>query len=112
MVDAAQPKQGKTAGRSMNWNRGLWRIWLVVASVWVAGTVWALWSEISFPCENPEIQKKEVIGCTYDKYYPANSTAWLYRQRAAEIALGPPLGLLILGYACAWIMSGFRRDNS
>ncbi len=66
----------------MNWRRGLFRLWLVLASLWLLGSILFGRSDLFF---DPDIF-----------------------ARFLAFGLLPPIGALFLGISIAWAISGFQ----
>ena len=76
----------------MNWNRGLFRFWLVVAICWIITAGYVTWDHRG-------------------TRVPLNDLG------AFAFIVGPPIGLLLIGcsvvgiwYVVRWIGRGFDRD--
>jgi hypothetical protein len=83
----------------MNIRRGLWRLWLVLAIVWIG---FALWTTPEFPsC------LFRVGAGPWCDYWTA-----VHYIAAVETIFGIPLALLIIGWVGFWIAAGFKRRNS
>jgi hypothetical protein len=83
----------------MNYSRGFWRLWIIMSVCWISRQAWilfpGLWSiykdpRASFLAIHPD-------GLVLDE-----------RLYAAAWMLLPPLLLLLLGIAAAWVASGFK----
>jgi hypothetical protein len=94
----------------MNWKRGLLRLWVVAAVLWVA---------VAFYSENP-IQKVFDVYAQSDwvNFTPeqqealANAKARVVRADLLDFSVSafiPPLLLLALGYIGLWVGRGFRK---
>jgi len=91
----------------MNSTRGLLRIWAALAVCWVGGTAMAMRNSI-LP---PSCSANEACDFRLPSLGPELS---LYDKRieAAKLILLPPVGLLLVGFAVAWIARGFRSSTS
>lgn len=67
----------------MNWQRGLFRAWILLAVIWIVPLVGVAFSQRS------------------------SISAEAFWIGSAFIVL-PPLGLLALGFALRWVLSGLR----
>jgi hypothetical protein len=80
----------------MNVRRGLFRLWIVLAVLWI-GFMLATGN--------------------YDCFYGSKGpwcdywTAETYIKKVAGV-FGPPLAILILGWVGFWVASGFKADKS
>lgn len=80
----------------MNWTKGLFRLWIALSVVWIAGMCWLKHSETAHMPDPPPGFR--VDGGLRDPAF------WL------EIAT-PPLVAGFLLLAALWIVRGFRRPN-
>ena len=112
----------------MNWARGALRVFIVVTVLWVLGFglaaydhVWfanraqqkqAYEQEICFAGEKAKGKAGNIFNCFDDAGQPRFEKAseppsyWPY----ILIALGGPLGMLILWKTGSWLVAGFRTD--
>jgi hypothetical protein len=74
-------------GFDMNWARGLFRSWLVAASLWCS-----------------------IIGVISYLEYGSHESA-IATSTASLLILVPPAALFVLAYALLWVARGFRRDQ-
>ena len=115
----------------MNVRRGLFRLWVVFAVLWVGGAVVAHWSVIDgtyrpmktappdFVASNGvEIWKIPEAGAFDDlvprdpkgrRMVPDEEAYARAVTDGAAAAILPPIALLLLGAALAWAFSGFSR---
>lgn len=104
--------------RDMNWKRGLLRLWIVLALLWVIRGVWVWWPAVAGDCSpfGGRVGDQRLdMSCKIDEIPHdsfLDSAMWDYRVDAAVWILFPPLAFLILGMAGIWIVGGFRRKNS
>jgi hypothetical protein len=114
----------------MKWQRGLFRLWIVLSVCWIVAVgafTWVMlpaddWVPVS---ESPTDQagsqnnntaddKFEPSKPTFDPskpfYVPVSETAELFKK-AAVLALVPPTIILALGAALAWTINGFRATS-
>jgi hypothetical protein len=99
--------EAKNVGRcNMNTRRGLLRLWLVLSILWLAAVSIHAYSE-GYPPPPPgsilvprpgDLGEVEVWG-----------RAVLIDEQLVAWAFGPPLAVLIIGAALAWVVAGFRR---
>ena len=112
----------------MNWVRGLWRLWLVVAIPWILvfgylklDTIRAGYDDMrsadivpidEAACAKPATVEKAAI-C--DLQHKLNKQAEITRNRAradlmasGQWVLLPPLALAFVMIALAWVIRGFR----
>jgi len=78
----------------MNWQRGLFRLWLVASVIWVALMSLAAYQKVIIPRLNGA--SSHPIGTDVAHFF--------------GVALGPVVAVLALGMISGWIISGFRRD--
>ena len=104
---------------TMNWKRGLLRLWAVAAVLWVCV---AFYANDSLQFELLEKLGAVLPGATFhhhrvifmdndgndisEKFY---LSTWTVLYRFANLAFIPPLLLLALGYIGLWVGRGFRR---
>ena len=108
----------------MNFTRGFLHLWIVVSVLWIGGVglvelpKWQqgfrLWGTKPLTmadlgdCRNTDCSvEKMLLG--YDAAARADQKSPL--ELTANL-VGPPLGLLTLGFIIAWIARGFRRARS
>jgi hypothetical protein len=122
------------SAQRLNMRRGLLRVWIVVSTIWVlfiSVTSWSQLSGIFVAIEPPAGQGAMVLSpgpyaCWAARHSDnpfafinngagptSPAEAWrqciAYKMQMPEHALAPPLTLLGLGYAVAWVMKGFRK---
>jgi hypothetical protein len=98
-----------TAGGSMR--RGLFRLWVVLTVLWIAGGAWLLWDDLTAKLRpedlaanasvNPPLPGGFILETILDDVHKR-------RIHAVELVLVPPLGLLVLGCLGFWVGRGFR----
>jgi hypothetical protein len=89
----------------MNWQRGLWRMWLVVTLLWIGFASWFA----------------DPIG-GYNNIFNSNNPYYVEFGRPAQLkafkfllgdwmifALLPPVILWALGAIAVWVLRGFKR---
>lgn len=121
----------------MNWRKGLFRLWLVLSLCWFVGTALFTYDDLCAIYSLAEAERlsrwienggwfHEVLGepgiyvspalppSLPPACFPAGDlrVAWLTRLEAFKIIGGPPLALLTIGMAVAWIAWGFRRRKN
>ena len=80
----------------MNWKTGLLRLWVVTAICWVGSQTWREWGDL-----------KDAWDGWIPVIYKSAQDYWI---ATGERILLPPVLLLLLGFAVAWIARGFRRS--
>ena len=80
----------------MNWKSGLFRVWVILTVCWAAPQTWHEWSDI-----------KGARGGGIPTIYQNAQDYWI---ATGERILLPPVLLLLLGFAMAWIALGFRSS--
>jgi hypothetical protein len=82
--------------------RGFLRLWLVISVLWIGavGTV----AILSLPPPDPPLQGTTFSASEFAAFGARKSAI----QTAAEIALIPPVLLLMIGSALGWAIRGFR----
>jgi hypothetical protein len=119
----------------MNWRRGLFRLWIVGAALFVIAVAFVSYSEIKQhfdtalkPTTTFEVQAPD--GRTFDIQAPDMETAkamvrtlaegfiidkppnpWATLGMWAAIAFGIPLVVLVLGASLVWAFSGFAAKR-
>jgi hypothetical protein len=120
---------------AMNLKRGLLRLWVVLALVWVVPMTWLQWDELmstklsklaEFRQQNPQYDNMSdfaLADAFYKEYYSniprdqfdakigltkdALEADWSRRREAVAFVLLPPLGVLVLGVGLFWAAQGF-----
>jgi hypothetical protein len=108
----------------MNWNRGLFRLWIVLSVVWLAlaGTGAAIiWTNdtparsfaaavlrYDTDCHRADGSKPG----PWCDVPPVRGAAPMPDGLYAGMLAGPPLLLLILGWLCLWTARGFRESRA
>lgn len=92
----------------MNWNRGLFRTWVVLSAIWVvyvAGDAWVDWqAQHTFDSSTARpLSAGEAKVDTNSSF-----SFWGYAQNALE----PPVCLLLVGLAGIWVTRGFKRISN
>src|SRR5262245_30167815 len=114
----------------MNWRRGLFRLWIVGAALFVIAVAFVSYSKIKaqFAYKTFEVQRPD--GSTLDIQAPDMETAkamvrtlaegfiidkppnpWATLGLWASIAFGIPLAVLALGASLVWAFSGFAAKR-
>ena len=85
MADMSRRRELTSGSPSLNWRRGFFRLWLLASVAWMLG--WGIYSILS-----------------------AIAHAFLTPQdllARAVVFLGPPVALLLFGFAARWAIQGF-----
>jgi hypothetical protein len=113
----------------MNWKRGLFRAWLIIAVCWIAATTFLWWDDLT--CSNCAVinEAKKLSGYEETTSVRRSDGSVVAVQthdhaaalRAARLSIwhekgslivgmiiGPPFALILLGSAVLWIGRGFR----
>jgi hypothetical protein len=114
----------------MNWKRGLFRLWLVIAVGWIAAATFLWWDDLTCSRCTVVNEAKKPAGYenTTSVLLPDGTPVaiqtldhaaalraarlFIWNEKGSTIlgtALGPPIALLLLGYTLVWIGRGFRR---
>lgn len=102
----------------MNWKRGLLRLWIVLALLWVIGGVWVWWPAMTGDCSpfgGRVADQRLDMACKLDEIPHdsfLDSAIFDYRIDVAKWLFLPPLTVLVCGYAVGWAAAGFRRKIS
>jgi hypothetical protein len=73
---------------AINWRRGLFRIWLLLAAAWIMG--WAIYM---------------ILDALGRRFEPGE-----YLMMPV-LFFGPPIAVLILGLAAGWAFRGFKMES-
>ena len=73
---------------SVNWRRGMFRLWILVSSAWMMG--WRIYFAIKFMSGEFASPQMPVV---------------------PVVLFGPPLALLVFGIATRWAIRGFEADD-
>jgi hypothetical protein len=115
----------------MNWARGLFRLWVVAASLWLGSVAWLARDALcpataadrrveAAVAAGPLVLAKldetllEETARTLADCLPRQGffrTWWRAREPVLVVLLGPPIAALLLGCALVWVGRGFRRDR-
>lgn len=122
----------------MNWARGLIRLWALIAVLWSIGAGIHVYDDstlrpvkvqidgygvVHFPpsflrleitAQNNAVEEATAqIKAGQLEALEASAWAGVYRKavRFASIIVAPPICLLALGLAVAWVLNGFRRTT-
>jgi hypothetical protein len=100
----------------MNWRRGSFRAWLLLAVIWCGLIAVYAWSDFNTTNMQMTMATNEP-GCDDPKFIPlscerqidvaTHGSLWAY----VIWAMTPPLILLIFGAALGWAVSGFRKQE-
>jgi hypothetical protein len=91
-----------SAGAGLRIPRGLFRLWLVLSVLWIAGVgIYAWWS---FPTEVPPWAASSPSEVASLLAEDRRSAIW----EASLLAVLPPAFVLALGSALVWAFRGFR----
>jgi hypothetical protein len=101
----------------MNTRHGLFRLWAVLALLWVLGSAWELRGNLSADCQNlfNSEDADAAAGCFLENRRSQKGLGdqgWRPTEtqiNAAQWIALPPLGLLVLGYLGLWVARGFKR---
>ncbi len=74
---------------AINWRRGLFRVWVLVSVAWVLG--WAIYMVIDAIREGPKNTRDLLV--------------------IPVVLIGPPMALLVFGFAAGWAFRGFRSEG-
>ena len=102
---------------TMNWKRGLLRLWAVVAVLWVGvafysnDTVLRVRDAYAIAVFDPDayLASKPQTGFLLNKTFYVVASIWPPLFDFAKLAFIPPLLLLALGYIGLWVGRGFRK---
>jgi hypothetical protein len=114
----AQPATVIEGKRTMNWRRGLLRLWLVLSLCWIAGVglyawkqeSWTLSSSREFVFEDDPDTARDQESESLEKII--NSLNAETAKQYALLLLVPPLATLAFGLLSAWIVSSFERKGA
>ena len=88
--------------------RGLFRLWLVLSVLWVAG-IGA--TSLIFDETVSAYVRLESMFDTCIKVKKADECAEWLRWGAPWLALVPPIVVLVIGWALIWAFRGFRQEE-
>ena len=88
--------------------RGLFRLWLVLSVLWVAGIGAA---GLIFDEPVSAYVRLESMFDTCIKAKKADECAEWLRRGAPWLALIPPIVVLVIGWALTWAFRGFRQEE-
>jgi hypothetical protein len=108
----------------MRWQRGLFGLWIVLSAFWIAGVgavTWATFPRLLTDAEFSILANPQKPGVPDDVVPDADDTPaseshqevrsaerLAYVQRAAILGVAPPIFVLVVGAALAWMARGFR----
>lgn len=93
----------------MNTQRGLLRIWMIASVIWIIYLAWDFWQS----CRLIPGTGRGALWCDTgqdDWLTELKNIGLMDYGRGAVMALTPPIISLILGFAIAWTIKGFRKD--
>jgi hypothetical protein len=111
----------------MNWRRGFFRLWLVAALLWLLAIGFILHVDIRQnvqtlsvqDCSLSEMEAEEEARraglpegfklVTGEACLELHEEAKEYLGWSGALVLGPPIGVLGLGFVAFWVAGGFRR---
>src|ERR1700676_2349765 len=101
--------------------RGLFRLWLVLSALWVAGILWAAWSnQWRVIAINRDPTAQEVADCEQARTWGCHDeiveqlspirqfTGYTLPDNSAT-AFGVPALILALGLRVRWVVAGFKK---
>lgn len=93
----------------MNWGRGLFRCWLLVAMIWIGmvGFFYYLEPAPVFHFSNADITK-----VPSSELLAAHHSIRMGQLTYVGVGLGVPFALLLLGAATLWAVRGFQHTKS
>jgi hypothetical protein len=94
----------------MNLRRGLFRLWIAASLLWLIAYVAYLWSR----CIYMDTTDGTMLWCWSGEGDWVGSPRYFLiaaYARLFAIAVSVPLGMLIVGYALAWIVRGFQQSK-
>jgi hypothetical protein len=100
-----------TAGGSMRVRRGFFRLWLVLAVIWIAGGSWLLQDDLTGKLRPEELAEQARLNPPPPEGFVLDTTlenVHARRRYAFELVLLPPFGLLAIGCAGFWVARGFQ----
>ena len=105
--------------------RGLFRLWVVLALVWILGAAWELRANLRGDCEQilsqPGADAPEAyVICSFERLRAdygdvgLKPEGWPIHTQviAAEWIFLPPLTLFVIGSLGLWVARGFQRPYS
>ncbi len=119
----------------MNWARGLFRLWLVLALLWIGAAAWTERDKLCWASPNDrrveasaadgppvlplvlaridETLIEETYHSLVDCLPPRGgvTTWWRGREPMLLAMLGPPVGAFVVGCMLLWVGRGFRRTR-
>ena len=93
----------------MNWRGFMFRMWILGAVEWAAYSLWRFAKGCVYAPDSwmPCTGDSPVTARLGARAFDLSDWLWLI----AGIA-GPPLIVLILGFACIWVLQGFERPTN
>jgi hypothetical protein len=92
----------------MNWKRGMFRLWLLGAAIWVGYVTWEWWLRRAVELFG-FLFGFDILGARDARYSDAEIFGYL-SHNALQV-VGVPLAVLTLGVATYWAVRGFRKVN-
>jgi hypothetical protein len=110
----------------MNFARGLFRLWICVATLWVIASVWVLYDDLlerpwtlKWPAQCKEVERGDAahpdrFSMNCGNYMPDQAIPPIGSNRgfAVQVVALPPIALLVIGFAGFWVARGFRVPRS
>jgi hypothetical protein len=92
----------------MKWKRGLFRLWLLGAAVWVAYATWEWWVRRAVDLFG-SLFGFNVLGAREARY--SDVEIFGYLSNDALQVVGVPFVALTVGAAIYWALRGFSKSN-
>jgi hypothetical protein len=99
--------------------RGLLRLWITVALIWIIGGAFILQHDLLADCDHLFLSRGDFprAACELDPIVrPPAPGQWIYLADVQWAAIYwlvfPPLGALVIGLLVYWVAAGFRSQNS
>ena len=88
---------------TMNWKRGLFRLWLIAAVIWMACVGALTWKTL---LPSTEAEGTFLLPSLREERAIENAHRWI----AIAVMAGPPIATYLIGYSLLWAFQGFRRN--